>query len=152
MSFSASIISSTMLFSRAVASLSFVKNGVDGMLKKVPANQLILGVPFFSRKWTTKTDDDGNVTVSSTAEGMEAMRSYVKQAGTKFSIDEKTGLNYAALRTSADGLIQIWLQDAEFIKKEMNIARENQLAGVSAWRLGYETKDAWEEIKKFVAD
>ncbi len=135
-----------------VASLSFVKNGVDGMLKKVPANQLILGVPFFSRKWTTKTDDDGNATVSSTAEGMEAMRSYVKQAGTKFSIDEKTGLNYAALRTSADGLIQIWLQDAEFIKKEMNIARENQLAGVSAWRLGYETKDAWEEIKKFVAD
>ena len=134
-----------------VASISFVKGGVDAMLKKVPASQIILGVPFFSRKWLTKTDEEGKQTVSSEALGMDAMRNYVKTAGGKFSVDDKTGLNYVAMRT-ADGLVQIWLEDADAIKLKLNVMKDNQLAGCSAWRLGYESKDTWTVIKSFFSE
>ena len=130
---------------------SFVKGGVDAMLKKVPASQIILGVPFFSRKWLTKTDEEGKQTVSSEALGMDAMRNYVKTAGGKFSVDDKTGLNYVAMRT-ADGLVQIWLEDADAIKLKLNVMKDNQLAGCSAWRLGYESKDTWTVIKSFFSE
>ena len=133
------------------ASVSFVKGGVSEMLKKVPASQIILGIPFFSRKWVSKTDEDGKETLTSSADGMDAMRSFVKNNGGKFSVDEKTGLNYAAMRT-ADGLVQIWLEDADAIKHFLNIMKDNQLAGCSAWRLGYESKDTWNVIKSFFAN
>ena len=82
---------------------------------------------------------------------MDAMRNYVKTAGGKFSVDDKTGLNYVAMRT-ADGLVQIWLEDADAIKLKLNVMKDNQLAGCSAWRLGYESKDTWTVIKSFFSE
>ena len=35
---------------------------------------------------------------------------------------------------------------------DMNIMKDNQLAGCSAWRLGYESKDTWNVIKSFFAN
>ena len=34
-----------------VASIDFVKKGVEDTLKEVPADQLILGIPFYTRIW-----------------------------------------------------------------------------------------------------
>ncbi|MBR5712986.1 MAG: hypothetical protein IKX54_05255 [Lachnospiraceae bacterium] len=135
----------------SVASLPFVKNGVDAMLKKAPASKIILGVPFFARKWILRSGEDGNVELTNEAAGMDTLRDYVKSKGGTFKWDEKTAQNYAELR--ADGaLVKIWLEDAESLKHKLNVMKENQLAGCSAWRLGFESKDVWTLIQSYFTE
>jgi len=131
-----------------VASVNFVKNGVSEMLKKVPASQLILGIPFFSRKWTETTEADGTKKQTSTDYGMDSARAYVKDNGGKYVLDEKTGLKKAEMRTP-EGAVRIWLQDADSTKVSLGVMRDNQLAGCAAWKLGLESKDTWDVIKNF---
>ena len=44
----------------SVASIGFVNRGVADTLQSVPADQLILGMPFYTRVWSeTPVSDDG---------------------------------------------------------------------------------------------
>jgi spore germination protein YaaH len=37
----------------------------------------------------------------------------------------------------------IWAETEDTIKARINIAKKFDLAGVAAWRLGYESSDLW---------
>jgi spore germination protein YaaH len=39
-----------------------------------------------------------------------------------------------------------WLENEETVKARVEIAKKYDLAGVAAWRLGYETTDVWNAI------
>lgn len=40
----------------------------------------------------------------------------------------------------------VWMEDEESLKLKMNLARENDLAGVACWKLGLEDEEAWTAI------
>lgn len=40
----------------------------------------------------------------------------------------------------------VWMEDEESLKLKMNLARENDLAGVACWKLGLEDEEAWTTI------
>lgn len=130
----------------STASLPFVKSGVERALKQVPKEQLVMGIPFFTRRWITKTEN-GEKVLSSEAEGMNTTVSFVEKNGGTWIWDEECGQRYSEF--TVDGVLyQVWLEDALAIESKLAIMRENQIAGYACWKLGLESSDVWSVLGK----
>ena len=148
--------------SGSVASLNFVKEGIEATLNAVPKEQVIYAVPFFTRLWkeVPKTEEElaeeagteaaeYSVKVTSEALGMEAAEQAIADAGAQTTVDEATKQNYA--QWEADGATyKIWLEDETALEEKLKLMKEYKLAGTAAWRLGFEKSSVWELILKYV--
>lgn len=128
----------------SVASIGFVERGISDTINMgVPADKIINGVPFFTRIWAT---DGGEVT--SSAGGMQWAKDWVNNYGVELIWDETTCQDYGEL-TSGGALYQVWMENAESIQVKLNVMNTYGVAGVSAWKLGYETADIWTVIAAY---
>ncbi len=148
--------------SGSVASLNFVKEGIEATLDAVPKEKVMNAVPFFTRLWkeVPKTEEELEaeagteaaeypVKVTSEAFGMEKAEEVIANAGAQITVDEETGQNYA--QWDADGATyKIWLEDETALEDKLTLMKEYQLAGTAAWRLGFEKPNVWELILKYV--
>lgn len=148
--------------SGSVASLNFVKEGIEAALKVVPKEKLINAVPFFTRLWkeVPKTEEElaaeagaeaaeYSVKVTSEAYGMKEAEAVIANAGAKIAEDTVTKQNYA--QWEADGAVyKIWLEDEKALGDKLTLMKDYQLAGTAAWRLGFEKPAVWELILKYV--
>ncbi len=128
----------------SVASINFVEKGIENTVTDVPKEKVINALPFYTRIWETGADG-----VSSQAVGMEMAQTYVADHGIATRWDEVTCQNYGEFQ-DGDRLCQVWLEDAESIKVKLNIMEKYEIAGVAAWRLGFETADIWDVIEEYM--
>lgn len=145
-----------------VASYAFVEKAVTDALKIVPREKLINAVPFYTRLWkeVPKTEEElaaeegteaANypVKVTSEAYGMDAAKQAIQTANAEIVVDEATGQNYA--QWDKDGATyKIWLEDEAALEAKLELMKDQKLAGVSAWRLGFESASVWDLILKYV--
>ena len=129
----------------SVASIDYVKNGIESTVKEVPSEKVINGIPFYSRIWTTS---GGKVT--SEAVGMAQAQEYISTHGIDMKWDDQTCQNYGEYTDKNGALMQIWLEDADSIEAKLGVMASNNLAGVAEWRLGFETADVWDKIAAYV--
>ncbi len=145
-----------------VASIGYVKSGIEEMLTMVPSNKVINAMPFYSRLWeqTPKTaeelaEQEGTeeaeypMNVSSKTYGMVAAMEVVADAGVTPVWDEETQTNYATW-TIDDTIYEIWIEDAQSIEEKLKLMKENDLAGVASWKLGLESENIWNVIQRYV--
>ncbi|MEI3525499.1 MAG: hypothetical protein V8Q27_04720 [Eubacteriales bacterium] len=45
---------------------------------------------------------------------------------------------------------KVWLEEEESIALKAALIKEYNLAGISAWKLGFERQDIWDTILKYV--
>ena len=150
------------LESGPVASLAFVENGIKSALKVVPEEKLINAVPFYTRLWkeVEKTAEElesqeGTEAaeypyhVSCQTYGMSKIYVAINNAGATIVVDDITGQNYA--EWEADGATyKVWLEDEDALENKLKLMKKYDLAGVAAWRLGFESSDTWGLILKYV--
>lgn len=129
----------------SVASLSFVEDGIVRTLEEVSAEKIINGIPFYTRIWNT--DSSGRVT--SEACGMNAADAFISANGMEVTWNETCSQNYAELNSDI-GLYQIWLEDEQSIAAKMSLIKNYDLAGVAAWKLGFERPGVWQVIKEYL--
>lgn len=134
--------------SGSVSSYDFFKTGMMDTLKEVPKERLIMAMPFYTRVWMEETIG-GETKVKSEARSMESAWSYMTENGAEPTWDEKTGQYYAEFKK--DGILyRCWLEDDKSIEKRMKAVSEENIAGVAAWRLGFEKPSVWNIIIKYV--
>ena len=76
---------------------------------------------------------------------MSAAANYLAQYGVTASWDETTCQDYATFE--ADGVTyQIWLENEASIELKAKLVPEYQLAGIAAWKLGFERSSIWDVI------
>ena len=126
------------------ASISFVKEAVEKTLKEVPADQVILGMPFYSRIWKSGKDGMKTETVSM-LNNQKVLNDHKAEA----NWDEGVGQNYAEF-TENDILWQFWLEDSKSLALKLNVMRDNQLAGGAFWKEGQESQDVWDVIETYM--
>ncbi len=123
----------------STASYSFVENGILRSLQEVPAEKLILAVPFYTRLWTI---EDG--AVSSKAVGIRQIPQTIKDWDCDVEWLEEERQHYAET-TRADGVIQkIWIEDEASMSWKLELIREYRLAGAAAWKAGMDPEEIWE--------
>jgi spore germination protein YaaH len=135
----------------SVASLSFVTQGVEDTLLEVPAEQLILGIPFYTRVWQLTPDETqaSGYSVDSEAVGMSEVESRVAANNVTLEWLEDCGQYYAEYEK--DGITyKIWEEDQNSIEKKLEVMKSNNLAGASFWKLGYEKNTVWDTIIKYM--
>ena len=129
----------------SVASIGYVRNGIEKTLEEVPAEKVINAVPFYTRLWETKASGD----LSSSALGMGAASKTVANNGVTPEWSEEAGQYYAQFE-SGDSFYQIWLEEERSIEEKAKLIKEYDLAGIASWRLGYEKDEIWDILLKYV--
>ena len=128
----------------SVASIDFVESGIQRTLEEVPAEKVINGVPFYTRIWKTEGAE-----ITSDAVGMNSAEQFLKNHGVSAQWDETTCQNYAEFEENG-ALYQVWLEDEQSIQVKLNIMANYGLAGVSAWKLGFERPSIWNVIDGYL--
>lgn len=124
----------------SVASLPWVEQGVQDTLKEVPAKRVINAIPFYTRLWKTT---GGNVT--SEAIGMDQAQQTIADNNVETYWDKTTSQNYGKYDID-NSTYQIWLEDAQSVAEKVKLVSKYDLAGVSAWKLGFENNGIWQVI------
>ena len=124
-----------------VASLPYVKEGIEGTLKEVPKEKIINAVPFYTRVW--KENKDGS---SSDALGISDAKAWVKSNRVSLQWLENLGVFYGEKITDDESKV-VWMEEERSLGLKMNLIRDYDLAGVGCWKLGFEPKDLWDVVK-----
>lgn len=124
----------------SVASLPWVEQGIQDTLDEVPAKRVINAIPFYTRLWRTT---GGNVT--SEAIGMDQAQQTIADNNVETYWDKTTSQNYGKYDID-NSTYQIWLEDDQSVAEKVKLVSKYDLAGVSAWKLGFENNGIWQVI------
>lgn len=124
----------------SVAGLHWVEEGVKQFLSYgIPRNKLMLGIPFYVREWKL---DSLNKLVGNRAIFMKEVPKLIAETNALGVLDPVSGqMKYKYVK---DGYTYLfWAETESTVKARIDIAKAYDLAGVAAWRLGYESSSLW---------
>ena len=130
----------------SVSSLPFVQQAVEEMTRVMPADQVICGIPFYTRVWTEKF---GQSAITSEVLGMDGAKNYAKENQMTETWDASLGQNVATVETS-DARYTIWMEDEQSMEEKLKVIQSTDLAGVAEWKLGFECADVWSLISEYI--
>lgn len=111
-----------------VAPLWWVEAVVDYTKSIIPADKLLLGLPTYGYDW-----GNGLSTATVTAPRLNTLKSQYKL--TEFFDNVSMSPHYTYV--DSEGIFhQIWLENTVSLDGKLDVALDNQLAGVSFWRIG----------------
>ena len=144
----------------SVASIGYVQQGIADTLEEVPAEQVILGIPFYTRVWELTPVDESNpsddeaanergYTISSEAVGMSEVDTRVAANEVTLQWLDDCGQYYAEYEYDGK-TYKIWVEDQKSIGEKLDVMKDNHLAGASFWKLGYEKNTIWDTIVEYM--
>ena len=109
--------------------------------EEIPAEKLILGLPFYTKLWQTKNDE----TIKGTAVTMENVQSSIPATASK---EWQEDLQQYYVQYEQGGYVyKMWVEDEESFSKKIDLVKKYNLAGAAYWRKGFESKGVWDIIK-----
>lgn len=129
----------------SVSSLPWVEQGIRKILAEVPPDKVLLGIPFYTRLWTEEITPDGQKKVTSKALSMDKASQWIKEQQAEIRIDQEAGQHYVEHK---EGKItrRMWLEDSFSLEKRVELQKKYRLAGLAAWRRGFENDQTWDFI------
>ena len=124
----------------SVASLPWVEQGIIDTLQEVPAERTINGIPFYCRVWKAN-----GMILYTEAIGMDGAQEVLAVHEVDAYWDSDVGQNYGKYEED-EYSCQIWVEDAQSVAAKVQLASQYGLAGVAAWKLGFESPDVWQAI------
>ncbi|MBE7041968.1 MAG: hypothetical protein E7399_00535 [Ruminococcaceae bacterium] len=126
-----------------VAALDWTEDALIGVLEQVPASQMLLGVPFYTRIWETNE----GVVVNAPAASMSQVQELMKEKSLTTVWNETEKLHYAEYQ-EGNSLYKIWIEDTDSCSARMDLIEQYGLSGIACWSGGYETPEIWNLIEK----
>ena len=131
-----------------VASLQWTEESIQRTLEEVPAEQLVLGIPLYVRRWQEPLTGTG-----------KARSKALTLNGVQNIIDEREltpvwdpgARQFKVSYEDENGYYQIWLEDELSMYQRVQMIHEYQLAGFGAWRKGFETDSTWNNLYGFLS-
>ena len=124
----------------SVASMDYVRGGIERTLADVPKEKVINGVPFYIRIWT-ETDSG----VQSEAVGIASAKEWVEENLVDLYWQQELGQYYGEV-SGPSGVSYIWMEEEDSLSLKMELIKAYDLAGVACWKLGIEDSVVWEVI------
>lgn len=132
-----------------------ISTAVEDFLTVMPADKLILGMPWYGLdfpvnkpEFKAATVGRGSIiTAGVTEEKITPDMPNISSFQTGW--DELGQINWKAYYYNSQGWRMVYTDDAQSVSKKTAFAKEKQLLGVGMWALGFEgdNKDMWEAIK-----
>lgn len=126
----------------SVASIPWTREGIELLMKEVPAHKIILGVPFYTREWITNSSGQ----VRSIDRTILETEKLIKEKGLRNKWDPQTLQNYVEFYENAEKH-QIWIEDKKSMQYRYDLVKEFHLRGTAAWYVGGGPEDIWQILK-----
>ena len=125
----------------SVASIGWVERGIVNTLQSVPKEKLLMGVPFYTREWRESDNDR----VRSSTLWMADVDIRVARYNLKPQWLSAAGQHYIEY---GDGAYRykVWIEDEKSLALKAELAKKYDLAGVAAWRKGFEKPGIWNAV------
>lgn len=133
----------------SVASIGFVKEGIEMTLEEVAPEKVINAIPFYTRIWKEVPTGDGGIELSCEAAGMERVEKLLSELNVNAGWNEECAQFYAEYELEG-ATYKIWLENEISIEEKMKLIQENNLAGVAEWKLGFQKNSVWDVINRYL--
>lgn len=133
----------------SVASIGFVSSAATNTLAKVPAERVIMAVPFYTRLWKETRQKDGSLALTSETIGIAAADALLRENKVSTTWQADTGQFYGEYEQGGSRY-RIWLEDEMSMEEKMKVIQNSGFAGVASWRLGLERRSVWEVMLKYL--
>lgn len=130
----------------SVASLPFVKEAVEDMTALVPADKVVVGIPFFTRIWSIS-----QTSTTSSAVGMQAAIDELNKDGQTAIWNDDAG-QYVCSYDKNGVTRKIWFEEDKSIEEKLKVVVDNNTAGIAVWKLGLEKASVWNVINQYIND
>lgn len=139
----------------SVSALNWVDESVENTLAEgVPSNQLVLGIPFYTKLWklTPTTDDSSaeqNYMIGFQNLGLNSAKKWMETNITEPVWLEDCGQWYGEV--TKDGVIyKMWLEDKDSLEQRLKLMQDKKLAGAAFWSSELDNTEAWDVIIKYI--
>ena len=133
----------------SVASLGFVADAAANTLAKVPAERVIMAIPFYTRLWKETRQKDGSISLTSETMGIVAADSLLREHKVSTTWQAENGQFYGEFEQGGTRYC-VWLEDEMSIEEKMKVIQNSGFAGVASWKLGLERRSIWEVMLKYL--
>ncbi len=123
-----------------VAPLTWVRQAISYTSSQIPADQLILGVPFYGYDWNTK---EGPPAAAVTYDAAVALS---KRDGATSGYSAEHNSPWVKYKDDNGAAHEVWFEDSQSFEIKLKAAMDYDLAGFAAWRLGQEDPDNWRVV------
>jgi len=130
----------------SVAEYPWVERSLKGVLELVPHSKIILGMPFYTRMWTTR---DGKV--SSQAIGMESAKNFVNKHNIELIWKDDIKQFYGKVDYD-EYFYEIWIEDINSLFHKVSLSHKYDLGGIATWRKGFEQPEIWNALDGFLRE
>ncbi|OXM16512.1 glycosyl hydrolase family 18 protein [Paenibacillus herberti] len=128
-----------------VSSIGWSEGGIQQFLAYgVPRSKLVLGIPFYVRVWEV---DASGKPKTSRAVYMKDVPKLINSKAAYASLDAEAGLTKYTYTEEGKTYV-FWAETNESIKQRVALAKKYDIAGIAAWRLGYEPAALWDGVLK----
>ena len=142
----------------AVAGLPFIEASIKKALLNVPAQKLMIGVPFYGRYWIEGQERGGKALTVSDINNLvsryESTLWYDKTADSARAVmtisegDVASGLWGG--KKLQPGAYDIWYENEQSLEKKLALVRKYNLKGIGSWALGQEPEQFWINYKRWL--
>ena len=134
----------------SVASMPWVERAVQNTLAEgVPASKLVLGVPFYMRRWEETQIGGGRVKVKSFTLTMDEADSAAAKRGAVFQWNEAAGQDYYSYVENGK-TYKVWVENEKSMERKLSLVSKYRLAGAAGWRKGHERGSIWNVFKQYL--
>lgn len=127
------------------AGYDWVEVNLDKFLRDIPAEKIILGIPFYTRTWQLGTSKDTPYTVP-----MKSVDN-VLPSNAEIIWKEAERQNYSEYTKNGNSY-KMWIEDEKSITEKLNLAIEKGVSGVAFWMKDYETDEIWQVIREKILE
>lgn len=116
----------------------------------VPADELSLGIPFFSMHWSTNWSEERKGYSWSRGLAWRGARELLERVAAEPQWDAKQGSSWATWENHGT-FEHAWLEDARALEPKLALQRRFGLRGISVWRIGQEDPAVWPVLERWAA-
>ncbi len=123
-----------------VASAPFINGVLEYVKNKIPPEKLSLGIPLYY--WGWRVEDNKKITASGTYQRLLGIMSNFRHT---LGFDETLGASWLSYSWQ-NKQYKIWYQGNRSFEDKLDIIKQNNFRGFSAWVLGIEDPAIWDII------
>jgi len=127
-----------------IASIPWVEESLKQLQKITKSNNIILGVPFYTRLWEINETLDG-ILYDSTALRVKSADDFISNNKIPIVYDYNAKQNYGEKKIE-NITYKIWIEDELSLEQRIDLVNKYNLNGIAIWALDYSTDKMWNKI------